>query len=137
MNVCQMRGRLVVAVGLVWLCVGTGPAGAADQAPDTSMALSQERPAPSTGPDMLGYKKLNLGYDPDLGGDNEVWVLVPESEAKGSAGEIAITPATPREQRMAGSSPEARESHVRYQKINLGFDPDLGTDNEVWIRVPE
>ena len=86
---------------------------------------------------MLGYKKLNLGYDPDLGGDNEVWVLVPESEAKGSAGEIATTPATPREQRMAGSSQEARGSHARYQKINLGFDPDLGTDNEVWIRVPE
>jgi hypothetical protein len=101
------------------------------------MALSQERPATTMGQGMVGYKKLNLGYDPDLGGDNEVWVLAPESEAKGPAGEIATIPATPRDQRMAGNSPETRESHVRYQKINLGFDPDLGAENEVWIRVPE
>jgi hypothetical protein len=86
---------------------------------------------------MPGYKKLNLGYDPDLGGDNEVWVLVPESEAKGPAGETAAIATAPRDQHMAGSGPETRENHARYQKINLGFDPDLGTENEVWIRVPE
>lgn len=137
MNVCRTIGRLVVMAGLVWLCLWAGQAWAADQSADSSMVLSQERPAPFAGQDMLGYKKLNLGYDPDLGIDNEVWVLVPKSEARGPAGETAGIAATPREQRMAGSSQEARESHARYQKLNLGFDPDLGTDNEVWIRVPE
>jgi hypothetical protein len=124
-------------MGLVWLCVVTGPVGAADQSADTPMALSQAQLAPSTGQNMPGYKKLNFGYDPDLGGDTEVWVLVPESEAKGSTGGTAAIAATPRDQHMTGSGPEKRESHARYQKINLGFDPDLGTENEVWIRVPE
>ena len=122
---------------LVWLCLPAGPVWAADQQADSSMALSQERPAPSTGQDMPGYKKLNLGYDPDLGGDNEVWVLAPESEAKAATGGTAAIAATPRDQHMAGIGPETRESRARYQKINLGFDPDLGTENEVWMRVPE
>lgn len=134
---CRIIGRLFLAIGLVWLCVAAGPAGAADQSADSPMTLFQERPEATTGQDMVGYKKLNLGYDPDLGGDNEVWILVPESESKGRTGEIATIPATPREQHMAGSGPEQGESHVRYQKINLGFDPDLGIENEVWIRVPE
>ena len=124
-------------MGLVWLCVATGPVGAAHQSADTPMALSQGQPASTTGQDMPGYKKLNFGYDPELGGDNEVWVLAPEAEAKGSTSETAAIVATPGDQHMTGSGPETRENHARYEKINLGFDPDLGTENEVWIRVPE
>ena len=134
---CRIIGRLLLGMGLVWLCLAAGPVGAADQSTDASMALSQGQSAPSPGQDMPGYKKLNLGYDPDLGGDNEVWVLVPESETKGSTGGAAAIAATPRDEHMTGSGPQARESHARYQKINLGFDPDLGAHNEVWIRVPE
>lgn len=122
---------------LMWFCVEAGPVWAADQHTDSSMDLSQEPMAPSSGQDMLGYKKLNLGYDPDLGGDNEVWVLAPESETKGATSGTAAIAATPRDQLMAGSGPEKPESPARYQKINLGFDTDLGAENEVWIRVPE